>query len=352
MPSKVELTGGAFQDAEGNVLANGYLHFLLSVDGSVSGVGNICSGIEIVIQLDSNGNAVAGQFIWGNDVILPPNSFYKVTGFTAEGQPAWGPNNQQVMGSSPFNLGGWIPNQIISWTPSTSAITLKNNGTLNSSQNTLNLESTDDSITITDEGGGNINLQASGGTEFNTPGQGWFFGGQDYNPIGLSAGGAINLKSAVACVQLILESEWVISSAAAFCITGGGAGEFATAGIYSADGNTKLIDCGASAFDMSTHSQAVSQVTFESPITLEPGVYWFAWTSTSAGGGMLVHELNSSLSDLLNNWSFPNSSPVAPVRFGTAANAATGTTLPATLGAITPFSYGTEVPVLAVMFQV
>jgi hypothetical protein len=164
LPSQVELTGGAFQDAEGNVLANGYLHFLLSVDGSVSGVGNICSGIEIVIQLDSNGNAVAGQFIWGNDVILPPNSFYKVTGFTAEGQPAWGPNNQQVVGSSPFNLGSWIPNQIVSWTPSTSDITLLVDGTLASSQNRQNLYSSDDSVVITDEGGGNVNFQSAGGS--------------------------------------------------------------------------------------------------------------------------------------------------------------------------------------------
>ena len=38
---------------------------------------------------------------------------------------------------------------------------LENNGALNSSQTTLNLESTDGSVTITDEGGGTIDLQAS-----------------------------------------------------------------------------------------------------------------------------------------------------------------------------------------------
>jgi hypothetical protein len=284
--------------------------------------------------------------------MTPQNNYYRVTGYTAQGQIAFGGNNQQVGSGATFNLDNWTPNTVLSWFPSIQNLSLEVNGSPNSSQVILNLESTDASVTITDEGGGAVNLQASGGTKFNTLGQGWFFGGQDYNPVGSAAGAAINLESAVACVQLILESKWVISSAAAFCITGAGSGKFATAGIYSADGNTKLIDCGASAFDMSTHSQAVSQVTFESPITLEPGVYWFAWTSTSAGGGMLTHELNSSLSDLLNNWSFPNSSPVVPVRFGTAANAATGTTLPATLGAITPFAYGAEVPVLAVMFQV
>jgi hypothetical protein len=120
MPSKVELTGGAFQDSEGNVLANGYLIFRLSIDGSVSGVGNICSGITIKITLDANGNAVAGQYIWGNDNINPMPNFYTVEGYASNGQPAWGPNNQQVTGSGTFDLGTWVPNTVISWTPTVS----------------------------------------------------------------------------------------------------------------------------------------------------------------------------------------------------------------------------------------
>jgi hypothetical protein len=117
--SKVQLIGGHFQDSEGNALANGYLTMFLSQDGTVTGVANICAGIEITIQLDVNGTVVTSpaQFIWGNDVILPVNTYYKVTGYSAAGQPAWGPNIQQVASGSTFDVGTWTPGQIISWIP-------------------------------------------------------------------------------------------------------------------------------------------------------------------------------------------------------------------------------------------
>jgi hypothetical protein len=162
--SKTVLTGGGFQDAEGNPIANGYLIMELSQDSSVSGAGNIAAGISIRIQLDANGNVVGSppQSVWGNDILLPTNSFYRVTGYTAAGQPSFGPNNQQVTGAA-FNLGTWVPNTVISWTPTVGQpVTLENNGVPNSSQTTLNLESTDASIAITDLGGGTINLQAAG----------------------------------------------------------------------------------------------------------------------------------------------------------------------------------------------
>ena len=120
MSSPCTITGGSFQDSEGNVLALGYLTFRLSQDASVN-TSNICSGVEIRIALDSSGNVVGGSSIWGNDVLFPPNTYYRVTGFTAEGQPVWGPNNQQVAGST-FDLGTWIPNQVISWVPSGSLV--------------------------------------------------------------------------------------------------------------------------------------------------------------------------------------------------------------------------------------
>src|SRR5580692_12556938 len=98
------LTGGSFQDANGNVLEYGYLTLKLSQDGNVAGVGNICSGVTITIQLDINGNVasmtsptpVANQYAWANANISPTNTFYKVTGYTHAGQKAWGPNNQQI----------------------------------------------------------------------------------------------------------------------------------------------------------------------------------------------------------------------------------------------------------------
>jgi hypothetical protein len=121
MSSPCTLTGGAFQDAEGNILENGYLECYLSQDASVSSGLNICSGVAIKIQLDSSGNAALGSQLWGNDVLSPANTYYRVTAYTAEGQPAWGPNNQQVTGSS-FDLGLWVPNQVVAWVPQGSII--------------------------------------------------------------------------------------------------------------------------------------------------------------------------------------------------------------------------------------
>ena len=146
MPAtKVQLTGGSFQDSEGNLLALGTLKMELNQDENVTGVGQICSGIDIIIKLDANGAVVASpaQSVWGNDQMLPINSFYRVSGYTAAGQLAWGPNNQQVTGSGgSFDVGTWVPNQIISWTPSLQNTALLTNSVLNSDQTKLNVEDT------------------------------------------------------------------------------------------------------------------------------------------------------------------------------------------------------------------
>lgn len=163
MATKVQLTGGAFQDAEGNVLALGKLIMRLSADGSVSGSGQIASGVEITITLDGSGNVVASpvQSVWGNDQILPINSYYTVTGYKASGQRAWGPNNQQVNGSGgTFDVGTWIPNTVLSWTPPLQAITLQVNDVNNTVQSILNLEDSA-TVTFTDDGDGGVHATAS-----------------------------------------------------------------------------------------------------------------------------------------------------------------------------------------------
>jgi hypothetical protein len=171
MPAtKVQLTGGAFQDSEGNKLALGYLLMKLAQDGNISGVGNIASGIEIRIQLDSNGSVVASpaQSVWGVDQMLPPNNYYRVTGYTAAGQPAWGPNNQQVVGSGgTFDVGTWVPNQVISWVPPLQALELDTNGTLNPNQGRLNFEDTA-TVTWSVDGSGNLEATASSGAVLDT----------------------------------------------------------------------------------------------------------------------------------------------------------------------------------------
>ena len=160
MASPVQLTGGAFQDSMGNILVDGYLMMKLSSDEEVND-SLICSGIEIRIQLDASGNVVTSpaQSVWGNDVMLPVNSYYTVTGYAADGQVAWGPNGQQVIGTGTFDTGTWIPNQVISWVPPLQVPTLEVNGVPTILQNLQNLV---DSATVTfaNIGGGEIQTTA------------------------------------------------------------------------------------------------------------------------------------------------------------------------------------------------
>jgi hypothetical protein len=181
--AKIQITGGAFQDAEGNVLANGYLTFELNQDCEVAATGQICSGIVLNVPLDSSGNVSGTVLIWPNDQLSPTNNYYTVTGYTAAGQLAWGPNVQQVLGASPFSLNNWIPNQVSNWSPSPNALTLQTNTVNNGSQTKLNLKS-GNNIILTDDGIGDVTV-----TNLATPG--WNFGkpvasGQVYEQIGTS----------------------------------------------------------------------------------------------------------------------------------------------------------------------
>ena len=161
-PTKVTLTGGKFQDSEGNALSGGYLLLYLSQDAQILGVGNIASGIAIKVSLDVNGSAVASQMVWGNDQMLPPNSYYRVIGYTAAGQPAWGPNNQQIIGNGgTFDLGTWIPNAVFSWTPPPQPLQLQTDGTSNPNQGVLNFK---DTATVTWATDANGDQQATAST--------------------------------------------------------------------------------------------------------------------------------------------------------------------------------------------
>lgn len=161
----IQLIGGNFEDLSGNVLEDGYLILFLSQDANVAGVGNICSGISVRIQLDAFGNVSVEppQYAWGNNQMLPVNTFYKVSGYTAAGQLVFGPNNQQIIGvDGQFDVGDWIPNQVISWVPPLQPLELEVNGIANLDQTLLNLTA-GSGITITDEGNGEIEFSSGGG---------------------------------------------------------------------------------------------------------------------------------------------------------------------------------------------
>lgn len=109
-----QIIGGNFQDAQGNLLANGYLLFELNQDAIVNTNTMICAGMIIQVPLDANGNVVTSPAysFWTNDLITPINtsvgSYYLVSAYSAAGELVWGPISVQILSTpSPFNIGAW-----------------------------------------------------------------------------------------------------------------------------------------------------------------------------------------------------------------------------------------------------
>jgi len=182
MPAtKTKLIGGLFQDADGVVLNKGYLLFELSHDSQVTGlITQVCAGVNIKITLNSSGSVdqTVAQYIWGNDDLLPINSFYTVAGYTAAGQLAWGPNHQQVTSGATFDVGTWVPDLLTNWNPPLQSPELDTNGVLNGNQAKLNLKN-GKNIAITDAGNGDVTI--AGPT---------FAGGKNITVTGNTSGGA------------------------------------------------------------------------------------------------------------------------------------------------------------------
>jgi hypothetical protein len=344
--SPVQLIGGSFQDSEGNLLENGYLEMELSQDCTVTGVGNVCSGIKIRIQLDSAGNAASSsstppapdQYIWGNDVLLPPNNFYRVTGFTAAGQPAWGPNNQQVTGSTPFNLGSWVPNQIISWVPPLQPLALEVNGTPNEDQSLLNLTN-GNNVTITDDGSGEIVIAASGGASFDTAGQGGFWSaGIDLSAVAYApsvAGFVGATANQITVWQFTLNYAITISKASCY-IEESSSGQTVSAGIYTAAGT--LVGYAT----LSQASTGLQSVSF-TPFTLQPGTYFFAQSQSFATLTVVAFGQGGEYTP------FEAMVNANHVRIAQASNVTISGAMPATLGTLTADSI--QPYMMAVFFE-
>lgn len=113
MSTRVQITGGPFQDALGNPLANGYLVFQLQHDASVVGTGQIVGALAVQVPLDASGNIQTSPVvnIWPNDVLSPSGGNYIVWAYDSNNRLVWdNPQIQQVLSSpSPYNINAWTP---------------------------------------------------------------------------------------------------------------------------------------------------------------------------------------------------------------------------------------------------
>jgi hypothetical protein len=135
----------------------------------------------------------------------------------------------------------------------------------------------------------------------------------------------VGSNNQVRAFQFVLPFRLTVSDVQ-FRVTAAYANREVGIGIYSADGNTLLVDTGV----VSAASAGLKKATLSTPVTLAPGPYWYAWTSDYN-----AVKLTSTFADSTFDSLFSDTNP----QMGTAANAGSEGVLPATLGAITYGSF-------------
>lgn len=341
--AKVQIIGGSFQDSEGNLLANGQLKMTLNQDEAALNIGQVASGITVTVPLDGNGDAQGTQigdtpvFIWPNDVLTPVNSFYRVSGYSASGQLAWGPNYQQVLSSpSPFNLDAWIPNTLTSWQPPLQPLVLQTDGVNNPNQQLENLRSGTNVVLVTDSAGTTINATSSGPTLGLAAPFCWTTGDGSFYPAVTTAAGQMGTGTAN---QVKFWMSRVPYSIAITKISTRGLGNLAGSksafAVYNATGTTKLFSWDNISTAAWTGTNPTT--TLGATVTLSQAVYIFACACDTNGtapttlGGFAATGTNEGVEP----W---NTQGI--VRAGTCSAAMSGGIMPANLGTFSPGGSG------------
>jgi hypothetical protein len=169
---------------------------------------------------------------------------------------------------------------------------------------------------------------ANGGVaNVNTTAQGFLIGGFVTVPPLAVGSNAVQGANAVYAMQMVVPFIITIKKMAMRLSVVGGAGTKFNSAIYSADGNTKLIE---TSFDAnSTTAQSIATST----VTLNPGTYWFAWSAANAT--MRAAGYNTSgITEVLQVF----------LLHGIAANVMASNVMPTTLGAISVSAVAAGVP--------
>jgi hypothetical protein len=106
--AKRQITGGNFQDALGHPLDAGYLTFRLNTDAHAGAI-QVVAGSVVTVPLDSNGSVSGTVYIWPNDQLVPSDTVYIVTAYSAAGQQVWRSEQTIPSGVGSFDLNTWVP---------------------------------------------------------------------------------------------------------------------------------------------------------------------------------------------------------------------------------------------------
>lgn len=151
----------------------------------------------------------------------------------------------------------------------------------------------------------------------------------------ISNSAALNPLAAINQVrfyQIVVPWKIVVGRIISEVVAAGGAGTRYGLGIYSAAG-ARLLQTGPIAAD----AIAVNNAALVAPVTLDPGVYLYAYTADSTTVTFRSYSLPAGVNGLINATS---------VKLGQAANAGAAGVLPATLGALTVNSHNPPFAVL------
>ena len=154
--------------------------------------------------------------------------------------------------------------------------------------------------------------------------QGYFFGYTIQEPTTKSTGALVATNNKVRIYKFVLTFRATVGKIAWELETGVNSSKSGI-GLYNVDGTTRLVHTGG--IDTQIADQGVIQ-TSVTAVTLEPGVYTLALTSTSTSVIARVINLTGNGMNLVNEGATLPS-------FGIAANSSSSGVLPATLGVIT-----------------
>jgi hypothetical protein len=326
MASQITVTATLIDPSGTGLQGNAFVRFKLrNYQGFVPVVTGTAVICETQIDAFPNGSGAVSQALWGNNNITPSTTFYTVE--------FWDQGRITSSGNYIFNANTNLNTAAQLNAPPVPAgfqLVLENNGVLNSSQNTLNLESTDSSVVITDEGNGTLNLQASSSASparyMVGPGLLTPPGHADVTGIYPSGDTALD----VIATHFNLPCSLVFNTLS-FAFIGGSAGINFTFGIYSglssATPGTLLWSSGIIAVPNTSSNMEVTVPL----MTLSPGDYYLAMsTNAPLGGaqiyGVVMDSLSKGSANIVNH---------SQIMFGLASNAAaTGPVLPSTLGTL------------------
>ena len=326
------LSGGNFRDCEGNPLADGTLEFELSHDEQETATpSQVVGGLKRTIYLDNTGNVASGQSVEANDAMNPSGSYYIVMAYRSDGTRAWkAPQYISVTTSpSPFNLSAVVPSNPPAQSSSSegSGILLQTNGVTNSDQALLNLQE-GTNVTISNSAG-TTTINASGGGGFAVGSRpvlsslSTWGGLQEVITYGSSSVFVTPTANNVQVALLTVSTPITISTVTVFTNTIDGSTSGYGVGIYTLDGNTKLVD-GSNIITANT--AGAYKITF-TPVSLAAGSYWFAQTVTATGFTPCCTERVPTVTLTWAN--------LESTKIGTAANQSSSGALPTTLGTIT-----------------